>query len=63
MNNETQYSILRILLVLIALGVAAFLAFRIPKLIFSSPVAKGDSKCGEDKDYHYKDPQNHPYDC
>ena len=62
-SNASFAALLRILLVLAALGAAVFLLIRVPKLVFKDPVASGQPKCSKDDTYHYKDPHNHPFDC
>jgi len=62
-ENNSFVTILRILLVLVVLGAAVFLLFRVPKLVFQDPVAGGQPKCAKDDAYYYKDPHNHPFDC
>ena len=62
-ENATIIAILRILLMLAVIGAAVFLLFRVPKLVFTNPVADGQPKCAKDNTYYYKDPHNHPYDC
>lgn len=62
-SNASFAALLRILLVLAALGAAVFLLLRVPKLVFKDPVAGGQPKCAKDDAYYYKDPHNHPFDC
>lgn len=62
-QNASFAALLRILLVLAALGAAVFLLIRVPKLVFNDPVAGGQPKCAKDDTYYYKDPHNHPFDC
>ncbi len=62
-SNASAIAILRILIVLAAIGAAVFLLIRAPKLLFKNPVAAGQQTCAKDKNYYYKDPHNHPYDC
>ena len=62
-SNATPIATLRILIVLASIGAALYLLIRAPKLVFKKPVAGGQQSCAKDKNYYYKDPHNHPYDC
>lgn len=63
MSNQFLTWLLRIIVIVVALALIVFLAIRVPKLIFSSSVQAGEDTCGNDPDYHYKDPIQYPYGC
>jgi len=64
MNNETSsVAGFRIVLILVAIGAAVFLAIRIPKLVFRNDIEDGAAQCAKDGQYYFKDPKNHPYAC
>ena len=62
-SDDSALAILRILIILAVAGAAVFLLIRVPKMIFSKPVEPNQPQCAKDKNYYYKDPKNHPYDC
>lgn len=61
--NPTTISGIRIGIVLLALGLVAYFAIRIPRLLLRPAVAPGQRACRDDSNYFFKDPNNHPYDC
>lgn len=61
--SPTTVSLVRIVIVLLAVSLVAYLAYRVPKLLLRPAAAPGQRACKPDDTYYYKDPNNHPYDC